>query len=295
MLILTADDAIHPDCEASINIHVKKMSYWSILHTHQFHEIFLITNGTLYHHVNGQRQLLTTGSLVFIRPSDIHRYERFEGTDVGLLIVSFRNEAIRRVLDYLGDGFFAQRLLRSELPPMVALSGAEIAKVVERYERIATLPQHALIEIQSSIRALLASWLIDYFSPQYAKTLPDAPDWLNELYVAMQEKDNFIKGLPLLKSLSPVSYEHLCRLSKRHLGKSPTEWINQLRLNYAANLLTYSRDDVTSICLEVGFNNFSHFYSLFRKTYGKSPGEYRTYRTLLITSPELADGSASGE
>lgn len=282
MIKFTADQAIPPGYESSINIHVKKLSFWSILHTHEFHEIFLITNGTLYHYVNGHKQLLTTGTLVFIRPSDIHRYERFEGTDVGLIIVSFRNEVIQRVLDYLGDGFFSQRLLRSELPPMATLSGSEIIKVVERYERIATLPQNALMEIQASIRAFLASWLIDYFSPQYATTLPDVPDWLNQLYIDMQKKENFIKGLPYLKENSPVSYEHLCRISKKHLGKAPTEWINHFRLNYAANLLVYSKDDVTSICLEVGFNNFSHFYSLFRKEYNMSPNEYRAFQKKMV-------------
>ncbi|MFO7958710.1 MAG: AraC family ligand binding domain-containing protein [Candidatus Brocadiia bacterium] len=43
-------------------------------HTHEFCEVFLIERGRLTHVVNGRRQMLRAGSLVFIRPKDRHDY-----------------------------------------------------------------------------------------------------------------------------------------------------------------------------------------------------------------------------
>lgn len=45
------------------------------LHTHDFYEIFLVAEGKAIHEVNGSSQLLSKGSLVYIRPSDTHYYK----------------------------------------------------------------------------------------------------------------------------------------------------------------------------------------------------------------------------
>ena len=37
------------------------------VHTHEFFEFFLVTKGSIYHIVNGQRMVLHAGALVLIR------------------------------------------------------------------------------------------------------------------------------------------------------------------------------------------------------------------------------------
>jgi AraC family cel operon transcriptional repressor len=45
------------------------------LHSHDFFEFFACTKGSIKHHVNGECQLITEGTCVFIRPEDKHYYE----------------------------------------------------------------------------------------------------------------------------------------------------------------------------------------------------------------------------
>ena len=46
----------------------------TMLHSHDFAEILLVTGGCLTHQVNGDRQRLEPGSLCFLRPDDLHGF-----------------------------------------------------------------------------------------------------------------------------------------------------------------------------------------------------------------------------
>jgi DNA-binding response OmpR family regulator/two-component sensor histidine kinase len=72
-----------------------------------------------------------------------------------------------------------------------------------------------------------------------------------------------------------MSREHLFRKLKALTGNSPGDLIRTIRLKAAASLLEKSDESITRISLNTGFSNPSHFASLFRKFYGKSPLEYR--------------------
>ncbi|WP_242871169.1 helix-turn-helix domain-containing protein [Pseudobutyrivibrio sp. YE44] len=43
----------------------------------------------------------------------------------------------------------------------------------------------------------------------------------------------------------------------------------------AAYLLTNTELPVTDISADVGYNNFSYFYKIFKKEFGMTPKEYR--------------------
>ena len=43
----------------------------------------------------------------------------------------------------------------------------------------------------------------------------------------------------------------------------------------AAQMLTSSKDNITEIGYTLGFTNRTHFYKVFKSTYGITPAEYR--------------------
>ena len=61
-------------------------------------------------------------------------------------------------------------------------------------------------------------------------------------------------------------------------GKTPMEFINDLRLDEAKRLLDHSGLTIETIAVECGFNTSRTFYRQFRKRYGISPMEYRRMR-----------------
>lgn len=44
------------------------------VHTHDFYEIVFIGRGKGTHCINGRQQILSDGSMVFIRPEDVHSF-----------------------------------------------------------------------------------------------------------------------------------------------------------------------------------------------------------------------------
>lgn len=72
-----------------------------------------------------------------------------------------------------------------------------------------------------------------------------------------------------------TSSSSLSRFFKKQTGIYFSDYLNQLRLRYAAQGLLYTEDNVTKIAVDSGFSNLSVFNRLFRKKYGMSPTEYR--------------------
>jgi AraC family cel operon transcriptional repressor len=68
---------------------------------------------------------------------------------------------------------------------------------------------------------------------------------------------------------------HLCKSFRKYLGKTPTDFVNELRINHAAKLLSDSQQDILEIADAMNFQSLSRFYCLFRRQYGVSPGAYR--------------------
>jgi signal transduction histidine kinase/DNA-binding response OmpR family regulator len=71
-----------------------------------------------------------------------------------------------------------------------------------------------------------------------------------------------------------LSRTQLFRKIKALLSVSPSDFINNIRLQKAAELILARADTLTQICYSVGFNEPSYFAKRFRKKFGVSPSEY---------------------
>lgn len=107
-----------------------------------------------------------------------------------------------------------------------------------------------------------------------SQNIPVAPHWFFELTTFMSRKENFTAGLPRMLETAHMSQEHLTRVFKKYTGVTPTQYINDLRLEYAASLILDNETDISDACFLSGFNNISHFYHQFKKKYGCSPKQY---------------------
>jgi len=75
-----------------------------------------------------------------------------------------------------------------------------------------------------------------------------------------------------------VSPPTLCRLFKRALGKSVLEYVTELRIGHACNLLTETNLPITAIALDAGYNTPSNFNRMFLRLRKQSPYQFRVSR-----------------
>ena len=92
-------------------------------------------------------------------------------------------------------------------------------------------------------------------------------------YIKINYKDKVC--LEEASNLICMTKPSFCRYFKKHTGKRFTEFLNEYRINNALKLLAQTEMDIKNICYECGFNNFSHFNRLFKKTLNLTPSEYR--------------------
>ncbi len=254
--------------------HQKNLSFG--IHNHpDYCDIVYTLDGTLTNWVNGVEYHCHAGDLILIRSHDFHdTYARqvnfsnivFSDVEIERLIQDSRNLQSKKAFKIL---------LQSPEPPIANLPESQRERFVEKF--------HSLVPLQDTpqgylaMRVFVSDIIRTYLLPPLS-LLPipsEAPDWLasclSEIYNAPQKNWT----LDDLLRLSHRSQEHVCRAFKHHLGTTPTQFLNDRRLDRAERFLLSTRQSITDICYLVGFENLSYFHRLFRQRHKATPLQYR--------------------
>lgn len=264
----------HLDIEAECRFrHVRDETEKFVLHCHEYYEIFLMIKGNALHQVNGKTNRISAGTLIFIRKDDIHDYMSVDGS-FELANLAFSEDTARTLFDYLGSGFPSDSLLLAKYPPEVHLSENETKRLYLKMAELNTVNFSDSEKLKFKMRKLICDIFSDYFeSPSEANS--DIPFWLENACRKMHDPRNFIEGKERLFTIAGKTREHTTRCMKKYYGTTPSDYVNELRLLYAANLLISSNLNATEICYECGFQNVSWFYNEFSKRFGVTPGHYK--------------------
>lgn len=239
-------------------------------HGHDFAEIFWIDAGHGIHSINGASRPLPPGSVVLMRPADRHGIRPAGPGELRLTNIAFPRET----LDFLHRRYFSRKRW--------AFSGREKYPLAQTLEpsRLQLFNRWA-DELSGSPRArlYLERFLLNVLAELDRKpdeaALDDAPDWLARTCEAMRNPLHFSKGTAEFLRLCGRSREHAARTARQHLGMSPTDYVNAVRMEYAQRQLEMGDEGILEIALDCGLENLSHFYGLFRARTGTTPRKYR--------------------
>ncbi len=89
--------------------------------------------------------------------------------------------------------------------------------------------------------------------------------------------DNFTQDVSLdqMAEMLYVSKYHFCHLFKEETGKTLKEYVNDLRINRAVDLLSSTDMSMTGIADVCGFNDSNYFSRVFRQVMGVSPSAFK--------------------
>ena len=240
------------------------------LHTHEFYEIFYVVRGQAIHEINSVTQVVGEGALVFIRPDDVHCYQHFNLMEFEMININ--------IADRLHTDAFAWLRIPREvfdsprLPPSVQLTGAVHMEMRRKFLALSEMPPGE--NRRRAFCALLPEVLMLLFGHRDTEPTQYMPRWMSDIIKRMDQPECFTKGLPELLRMTTYTQEHLTRCFRKYMHLSPTAYINQKRLNYAAELLTTDNLTPQQAAAEAGFHNISHFYHLFREQYSCTPLQF---------------------
>lgn len=94
-------------------------------------------------------------------------------------------------------------------------------------------------------------------------------------YIAVHAPEENM-SINLIAENAGLSIGYLGRIFKKAEGVSVSEYIMQVRLERAVELLRDSEISINSIANQVGFLNNSYFYYIFKKNFNMTPNQWRT-------------------
>lgn len=241
-------------------------------HDHSFYEICYVLDGKLPHYANEQKLDLEAGDIIFLRPKDKHVYVRDKDCHSYHRDIVFKSSFFESVLNFLHPDLLAD-YHKSVMPYKTNLS----TETIERFERRITeyfaIPAENVKAKQVFAKTLLIELLFYYNSPTY-KTENDYPHLVNYIIQKLNMRHNLKQGIDYVFNNLNYSKSHICNTFKKYMHVSLTEYINDLRLNYAASLLKFTNNSLYDISQECGFSSLSYFNKLFKKKYNCTPAKF---------------------
>lgn len=238
------------------------------LHGHDFYELLWVQNGKVRQHLPGSTEELTEGDLLFVTPD--HRHA-LQGRGDEAMVVSIT----------LHPGLVAD--LRARHPSLDGqLFWAGQARPVRHHRDIRQLADlnHAALRLERSGRSRLEAEA--FLLPLCASLLdevsvvpPTAPDWLAQACAAALDPKVFRDGAAGFARVAGKAHAHVSRVARQHLGQTPSDYVNDIRMTWAARRLSGTNDSLAEIAAECGIPNLSHFHRLFLSRHGTTPHQYR--------------------
>ena len=171
-------------------------------------------------------------------------------------------------------------LVSNSFPNVIAPSRDPFVGAVMT-EIIAELKQRPVAH-QESVKALVWHLLIrlQRMVPRHTEASPSTPG-LRKLAPALD-----LMAETHAEEASPAKWAGRCHMSVSHfrrlfrvaMGKTPLEYLNELRIGIAASRLRCTDDKIVAISQEVGFTALSSFNRCFRKVMHTTPRAWRSGR-----------------
>ena len=113
-------------------------------------------------------------------------------------------------------------------------------------------------------------------SPAYSPTLKERDiSRLDQILTYLRQNKTTAVSLEETASFAEMSPKSFCRFFKADTGKTPMEYLHELRIGEACRFLIETNVPISEIALNCGYNNLSNFSRRFRSIKETTPREYR--------------------
>ena len=263
----------------------RKLHNFSVdLHNHDFFEIeFILKADKAYHMLNGKKRNITKGSIYIINPSDVHSYEVEKGGYFSRYNVRFKQDTVR--------GSILSTVINTHC--RCVLSGSDFEMAQKMFEIIESCYKNesepdASSEIGPRIIESLILLIRDRSRAEFGE---DAVKKTQIQNILLYLHKNFKSDISLedIATYSTFSPHYVSQLFHAETSFTITQYLSNLRLEYAKNLLFATDHSITEICTNCGFHSFAHFLRCFKNTYGTSPSKYRKMARAEAKSPKSSN------
>lgn len=249
------------------------------LHWHRTLEINLIAQGSGTYVINGREYPFQQGDLFLIDSNDLHR--AYEGQDLQMIIVMFEPGLLAAVQRYDPELLLPFRNSDSGSSHHILNRDGQSQAMIDHIEHILLEYRGARRSSRSVIMGQLMMFLAEvnrHFGTELESVDFMPPRQLEQMREVIRNMEQDLSRAWTLKELADLVHLSPSRFSalfSQAAGSSPLNYLVQLRLSHAVQLLEEGSDPILDIAISCGFRNLSNFNRLFRRHLGVSPSMMR--------------------
>jgi AraC-like DNA-binding protein len=258
-------------------------------HWHDEFEIVLITDGRAIFQVETSSYEIGTGEAIFIGSGQIHAAYTENTASCSFCALVFSPDLLcSNHYDAIQNKFIDPFINKQfPLPVPIRERSSWEKEVLDGLREIVNAlglkPYAYELSVKAKLYLILAAFLSNTTpvsprararDPKQLETeervekLKEVLNYIHENYAAKISVED-------LAGRIHMSEGYFYRFFRQMTRKTPIDYLNSYRINKAAILLRESRKKIFEIALDVGFDNFSYFISVFKKIMKCTPLEYR--------------------
>lgn len=249
-------------------------------HWHHELQFCIVTNGLVDFSVNQETVTIGAGDGIFINANQLHMSANHPGTDSSFICVDFSTRLIAGFDGSIVRSKYIDPFIVTGNTPFVVFSQA-IPKQRELLELLARVCANFQSDKRNELQItiwLSTLWctLIETF---LAREHPVGKHYLKPVVRQMIEfiGAHFTEAVALDEIAEHVGFARstCCREFKQQLGCTISEYILNLRLQEASDLLLNTDESIAHVASACGFSSSSYFITKFKSKTGVSPRAYR--------------------
>ena len=222
--------------------------------------------------IDNEKQIVETGSLFPINPGQLM------STTLETEVKGSINMVIdREFLQSICFSAFEKKEIHFKNESIIF--GSEIQKLVKSYEEECKYKQPGYelnieaLSIQIAVALIRQSKSnVIQFINNHKYSEKDSIHKVIEFLRTQYNKDISFKDVAKIANFSPY---HFINIFKEETGKTPHEYLLDIKIEKAQELLRLKKHNITEVCCLCGFNSISHFTTVFRTKVGVTPSDYR--------------------